>query len=156
MVRSKRCPAFTDLQQFWNLAEQIFYRPPLQGMKNVPGFRIDSTLWEALPSSLFPVAMALPSWTSVSFTQDLGWQRPQVTAAVGKRDPRTKNRLALGCRWHVSPAHNSLGRTRHMALPNWTECRKYWGASRILASATGPCRQIHHSFSSWKEGVNFT
>lgn len=102
--------------------------------------------------SSFSTAMALPSWTlSLSFTQDLGEEVPPGVAAPsgmwdlrshgrrGKVKPKNQER-AFHCLslqvTRISPAHNSLARTNHLVLPNWTGCSTYKQAQVKCMSKT--------------------
>lgn len=112
MVRNKRCTAFTGLQQFWNLGKWIFYRPPLLGMENGPGSRIDSGLWKVLPVLILQGHdMVLLNSVSVIHSgrrwmevYHLECGTSLVIAGNWRRDWRIKNGpfIDLACEWHLS------------------------------------------------------
>lgn len=114
-VMNRRCRALTGLQQSWNLAKQILYRPPLLGMENVPGFRIDSLLWKALPSLIILHGHGLALLNSLSLIHSgrrLPEAPPGIAAPSGTWDlcshcRRGKVRpkrlfISLACRWDMS------------------------------------------------------
>lgn len=142
MVMNRRCTALTGLQQSWNLAKQILYRPPLLGMENVPGFRIDSILRKVLPSLIVLHGHGLALLNSLSLIHS-GRRLPE--APPGRAAPSGTWDLCSHCRRgkvrpknqgqtfhffslqvrHISSAHNSVARTNHLVSPNWTGCSKY-------------------------------
>lgn len=111
MVRNEQSTVFTGLQQFWNLAKCIFYRPLLLGMESGPGSGISSELWKVLPALVlqgrdmvhlnsFSAIHSGCKWMEV---HHLECGTSPVTAADRRRDWRIKNGPFIdSCEWHMS------------------------------------------------------